>query len=308
MKMNIPAILIGENLLVIKGYSEESTNVLTALEKENDPNLVQIDQSSAGDLTSTTIDVIVGEDSGAEVLNQEGTISEYTVESGDSVASIAKKFNITAETVLWANDLKKNSTIQVGQKLVILPISGISYKIRAGDTASEISERFRISQKELIEFNNLIDGKLVVGDVIIIPGGKLITSTPSKTAPNTPTKTVGKSTTGFMRPVASGIRTQGIHGHNGIDIAAPEGTPILAAADGNVSLVRGGDGWNGGYGNYIVITHQNGVQTLYAHLSSIDVLKGQKVNKGQKIGGMGNTGKSTGVHLHFEVRGARNPF
>lgn len=311
--MSIPAILIGEKLLVIKGYSEESPSVLTALEKENDTDLTQITNSSTGDMTPTVVEVTV-EDSGTKVLEQEGTISEYVVVAGDSVAGIAQKFNITPETVLWANDLKKNTPIQVGQKLVILPVSGVSYKIKSGDTISEISEKFHISQKELSEFNDLTDGKLMVGEVIIIPGGKLSpatstntnsnSSSPSKDEPKTPSKTSGY----FSRPVASGIKTQGIHGHNGIDIAAPEGTPILAARDGYVSLVRGGDAWNGGYGNYVVITHDGGVQTLYAHMSSIDVLQGQKVNRGQKVGGMGNTGQSTGVHLHFEVRGAKNPF
>jgi murein DD-endopeptidase MepM/ murein hydrolase activator NlpD len=110
-----------------------------------------------------------------------------------------------------------------------------------------------------------------------------------------------------MRPVASGIRTQGIHGHNGVDLASSVGTPIYAAATGNVIISRVG-GWNGGYGNYIVISHSNGTQTLYGHLNSISVNSGDNVVKGQFIGTMGNTGKSTGPHLHFEIRGARNPF
>lgn len=311
VKMSIPAILIGQKLLVIKGYSEESPNVLTALEKENDANLEQINSSPTGEMTPTTVEVTV-DDSGTKVLEQEGTISEYVVVAGDSIAGIAQKFNITPETILWANDLKKNSAIQVGQKLVILPVSGVSYKIKNGDTISEISEKFHISQKELSEFNDLTDGRLMVGEIIIIPGGKLspatTTNTGSTNTSSGDTKTPTKASGYFARPVATGIKTQGIHGHNGIDIAAPEGTPILAARDGYVSLVRGGDAWNGGYGNYVVVTHDGGVQTLYAHMSSVDVLQGQKVNKGQKVGGMGNTGQSTGVHLHFEVRGAKNPF
>lgn len=311
VRMSIPAILIGEKLLVIKGYSEESPNVVTALEKENDANLEQI-PATYGEFTATTVEVTVGEESGTKLLSQEGTISEYEVVQGDTVASIAKKFNITAETILWANDLKKNTPIQAGQKLVILPVSGVSYKIRGGDTISEISEKFHISQKELSEFNDLTDGKLMVGETIIIPGGKLTATATANTSSGSNTTGGTKTSTNvsgyFQRPVASGIRTQGIHGHNGIDIAAPEGTPILAARDGYVSLVRGGDGWNGGYGNYIVITHDGGIQTLYAHMSSIDVLQGQRVHKGQKVGGMGNTGQSTGVHLHFEVRGTKNPF
>ena len=111
----------------------------------------------------------------------------------------------------------------------------------------------------------------------------------------------------FVRP-ANGIKTQGIHGHNGIDIGGPVGSSIFAAAAGTVIVAKADGGWNGGYGNYIVVDHGGGVQTLYSHLSSVAVSVGQSVSQGAVIGGLGNTGKSTGPHLHFEVRGASNPF
>ncbi|KKW46945.1 MAG: Peptidase M23 [Parcubacteria group bacterium GW2011_GWB1_57_6] len=101
--------------------------------------------------------------------------------------------------------------------------------------------------------------------------------------------------------------TQGLHGWNGIDFGAPRGTPIRAAADGTVIIARAG-GWNGGYGNYIVLQHANGTQTLYSHNSSNAVGMGQAVTQGQVIGYVGATGRVTGTHLHFEVRGAANPF
>jgi murein DD-endopeptidase MepM/ murein hydrolase activator NlpD len=103
------------------------------------------------------------------------------------------------------------------------------------------------------------------------------------------------------------VRTQGIHGYNGVDLAAGVGTPILAAAGGEV-IVAKGSGWNGGYGNYVVIKHPNGTQTLYAHMSSTAISSGAQVSGGEVIGYVGNTGRSTGSHLHFEVRGAKNPF
>ena len=306
----IPAIKIGEKLLVIKGFSEDTTQ---PIEMENaDLSLTEIAPIEAL-ITPTQIDVVVTEQEGAATLEEDGDISEYEVVSGDTVESIAQKFSISAETVLWANDLKKQTPLRVGQKLVILPVSGVSYKIRSGDTVSEIAEKFAVTQQELTEFNNLVDGKLSVGDVIIIPGGKIVpvkVSVPVKigSGKTDPKKTVNTTASNaFSRP-AAGVRTQGIHGHNGIDIASSYGTPITAAGAGTVTLVRGGDGWNGGYGNYVVITHQKGVQTLYAHMSSISVSQGQSVSKGQQVGAMGSTGQSTGVHLHFEVRGARNPF
>lgn len=315
---NIPAIKIGQKLLVIKGYSEDSPSIVNALEKE-DTSLSDIPSptfSPQDAIVPTTVEVAVSEDAGTTVLDQEGDISEYEVVSGDTVESIAKKFNLTPDTILWANDLKKTSQIHVGDKLVILPVSGVSYTIKSGDTLSEISEKFHVSQSELTEFNNIQDGKLLIGEVIIIPGGKIdpkTTENPSKTPSKNDTKkpvtTKQPSKNGNLsRPVVGGVRTQGIHGHNGVDIAASYGTPILAAADGYVSILRGGDGWNGGYGNYIVITHEKGMQTLYAHMSDIKVTQGQRVTAGQRVGSMGSTGKSTGVHLHFEVRGARNPF
>lgn len=111
----------------------------------------------------------------------------------------------------------------------------------------------------------------------------------------------------FGNPVPNGRLSQGVHGHNGIDIAAPSGTPIYAAAPGRVVTVRSGGGYNGGYGNYVELSHSNGTKTLYAHMSAVAV-SGGSVEKGQLIGYVGNTGKSTGYHLHFEVEGARNPF
>ena len=112
----------------------------------------------------------------------------------------------------------------------------------------------------------------------------------------------------YVSPVSHYIQTQGIHGYNAVDLAAPVGTPIVAAADGEITVAREG-GWNGGYGSYVVITHDNGSQTLYAHMSKVATYDGQQVVQGQVIGYVGGTGESTGPHLHFEIRnGIRNPF
>jgi murein DD-endopeptidase MepM/ murein hydrolase activator NlpD len=148
-----------------------------------------------------------------------------------------------------------------------------------------------------------------VGDEIIIPNGE-ITSTPvapGKTGGKPSGSYSGPSYPGFyIKPVA-GILTQGLHGHNGVDLGAHTGTPIWAAADGVVIVARSG-GWNGGYGSYVVIAHNNGTQTLYGHMSSVAALVGETVSQGDVIGYVGSTGESTGPHLHFEVRGAANPF
>jgi len=110
-----------------------------------------------------------------------------------------------------------------------------------------------------------------------------------------------------MRPISGGQKSQGLHGYNGVDLDTYGGAPIFAAANGKV-IISKSSGWNGGYGKYVVISHGNGTQTLYAHNSQNIVYPGQNVVKGQVIGYIGSTGRSTGSHLHFEVRGAQNPF
>lgn len=112
----------------------------------------------------------------------------------------------------------------------------------------------------------------------------------------------------FGHPLnGAGRLSQGLHGHNGIDFSAPPGTPIYAAAAGSATTVKSDGGWNSGYGNYVVVSHPNGTSSLYAHMSSV-AISGGSVSKGQLIGYVGRTGASTGNHLHFEVRGAQNPF
>jgi murein DD-endopeptidase MepM/ murein hydrolase activator NlpD len=165
---------------------------------------------------------------------------------------------------------------------------------------------------EIAQFNGLDpDAPLAIGSTVIIPGGDFQSPTPGIKRPTTG----GGSTQGsvpsysgyYANPVPGARLTQRLHGHNGVDFGTPRGTPVHAAANGTVIIVRN-TGWNGGYGNYIVVTHPNGTQTLYAHLTNAIVAPGQAVTQGQTIGYSGNTGKSTGAHLHFEVRGARNPF
>jgi murein DD-endopeptidase MepM/ murein hydrolase activator NlpD len=155
------------------------------------------------------------------------------------------------------------------------------------------------------------DETLTVGETVTIPGGEIkeeIEEDKPTKAKYTKVATGGTNVSGYFRnPLPGSVRTQGIHGYNAIDFGAPSGTSILAAAGGRVIVSRV-DGWNGGYGNYIVIEHANGTQTLYAHTSGNEVWQGQTVVAGQVIGYVGSTGRSTGNHLHFEVRGAKNPF
>ena len=247
-------------------------------------------------------------------VSQSGEISVYVVRAGDSLSQIAEMFNVTVNTIRWTNDIGRNGNIQIGQTLVILPVSGVRYIVKDGDTVSSIAKKYDGDQDEIIEFNNLNGIELTIGEEIIIPHGIFIEApvkTTAKYASSPAQGTNGPAYVGYyMRPVNGGIKTQGLHGYNAIDIGAAYGTPILASAAGEVVVSKYLDGnpWFGGYGNYIVLKHSNGTQTVYAHLSQNLVQRGWNVQQGQVIGYMGSTGRSTGNHVHFEIRGAQNPF
>lgn len=238
-----------------------------------------------------------------------GEISVYTVRQGDSLSQIAEMYGVTTNTILWANDIQKASGIQPGDTLVILPIVGVQHTVAKGETLASIVKKYEADLEEVLEYNNITsaDG-IAIGTELMIPGGSLHTATRVASRP-TPTSSSGAVSGGggFSHPVPGAVRTQGVHGYNGVDLAAAHGTAIRAAAAGEV-IVSKASGWNGGYGQYIVIKHANGTQTLYAHLSANYVSVGDWVGVGATIGAMGNTGRSTGTHLHFEVRGGSNPF
>jgi murein DD-endopeptidase MepM/ murein hydrolase activator NlpD len=238
-------------------------------------------------------------------------IAWYMVQEGDTLSQVATLFNVSVNTIVWANELSSNKDIRPGQTLLILPISGVQHTVKKGETLKGLAEKYRGDVEEIITYNNLPEeGTLAVGSVITIPGGA-IEEEKKETVQNTRGGTVvssGPAISGyFIHPVPGAVRTQGIHGYNAVDFGAPVGTPILAAARGTVIVARVG-GWNGGYGNYLVIEHPNGTQTLYAHNSRHAVSQGDTVVQGQVIAYVGNTGRSTGPHLHIEVRGAKNPY
>ena len=256
----------------------------------------------------TSISVITGT---PEVKTaDDDQISLYVVHKGDTLPAIAKMFGVSVNTIRWGNDLK-NDTLSIGQTLVILPISGIQHIVKSGDTLQSIAKLHKGDLNEILQYNNLTkDSKLSIGDVIIIPDGEAAATSGTSSGVGRPAPSYPVYEGYYMRPIIGGIKTQGIHGHNGVDLASSYGANILASADGDV-IISKDSGWNGGYGDYIVLRHGNGTQTLYGHLSATLVNVGDHVTQGQVIGKMGNSGQvtgHTGIHLHFEIRGARNPF
>ena len=273
------------------------------------PNLFFVQKSSLKALSSpTNVNPKVFGSLVAETEETRKEILEYTVQPGDTLSKIAENFGISSETLLWANDLTKSSKISPGQRLIILPVSGVFHFVQKGETLSEIAKRYKGDVEKIIEFNELDNEKdIFTGDILIIPNGIM----PPKTyiAPQIPL-----ASSYFICPISQPCRiTQGLHWYNAVDFSHGKcGEPIYATAQGEVLNVK--FGWNKGAGNYITILHPNGVITIYGHIATSLVNPGDQVSQGQMIALMGGqpgtagAGISTGCHLHFGVQGAKNPF
>lgn len=241
---------------------------------------------------------------GELAARQRHEVIRYTVESGETVTAISAKFGVSINTILWENQLSAYTLIRPGQTLTILPISGIRHRVVRNDTVAKIAKQYNGDAESIITFNDLGDATgLEVGTWVIIPGGRKPIVAPayavrSLRPPASAAPTVGGT---YTWPVGCRRITQYYSWrHSGVDIACPSGTAIYAADSGTVIRAQGG--WNGGYGLMVVIDHGNGVQSLYGHNSRLYVQVGDRVEKGQAISAVGSTGRSTGPHLHFEVR------
>lgn len=233
---------------------------------------------------------------------------EYVVESGDTVSTIAEKFGVTTETVLWENNLREGSLLSVGNTIQILPVSGVAHTVKSGETIYSVAKAHQAEAQAILDFpfNDVgEDLALKVGQVLIVPNGAPTPSAPKPRpvqylardqADQKPVSGSGQ----FLWPASGQLSQYYSWYHPADDISNLGGGPIIAADGGKVIVA----GWpdNSGYGNRVIIDHGNGFTTLYAHMSRIDVGVGDYVSRGQRIGMMGSTGRSTGTHLHFEIR------
>ncbi len=231
-------------------------------------------------------------------------IISYTVQPGDTAENIAEKFDLQPTTLLWSNpEMEKTpDLLQVGQSLTILPLDGVYHTVEVSDTLESLAEKYKVETQVIADcaFNTLSpSSQLVAGEKVVVPGGTKPYKARKVTTYEGPTPEEVSGTGMFYWP-ASGVLTQGYwYGHRAIDIGGDVGAAIIASDGGYVSFA----GWTDiGYGYLIAIDHANGYQTYYAHLSNIFVVEGDAVYAGQVIGAMGNTGNSTGPHLHYEIR------
>jgi len=235
-------------------------------------------------------------------------IYSYTVQEGDTVSSIADKFGISSDTIRWQNNLQSKDAIKVGQVLEILPVTGVSHKVKKGDTVYSIAKYYDSVAQAVVDFpyNSFVNDEtfeLAVGQVIVVPDGvkpsEVLWQPTARVKQITPNAGTVVASGSFVWPTGGTITQRYAWYHPGLDIAN-HGAPAILAADAGTVVVSGWpDGF--GYGNRVVIDHGNGTRTLYAHMQKIYVVVGQTVNRGDAIGQMGSTGRSTGTHLHFEV-------
>jgi murein DD-endopeptidase MepM/ murein hydrolase activator NlpD len=269
-----------------------------------------VDSGVGGAVLGQSMEVQVAAMGTQVSIKPRDTVITYTVVEGDTLSTAAKKFNVTVDTVRWQNDLKSADDIKPGDKIEIPPIDGIVHKVKRGDTIYSIAKKYSVDPQAIVNwpFNTYTDDEnfgLAVGQQLVVPDGvrpketlwQPTTYLAGKITPNAGTVSAEGS---FIWPASGRITQRFVWYHPGLDIANASAPDVLAADSGTVIIA----GWpdNIGYGNRVVIDHGNGFSTLYAHMQSVYVTPGQTVNRGNAIGKMGSTGRSTGTHLHFEIR------
>jgi murein DD-endopeptidase MepM/ murein hydrolase activator NlpD len=244
------------------------------------------------------------------------SVVTYVVQSGDTLSSLALKFGIDEETIQWQNDLDKDDLLKPGQKLEIPPVTGMVHKVKRGETIHSIAKEYQVDSQQIVNwpFNTFTNDEtfaLAVGQLLIVPEGIKPEASPPPSylarRKQTPSAGAVSATGNFAWPTSGNLTQYYVWYHPAIDIANRNSPDILASDAGTVVLVRM---QRYAYGNHVIIDHGNGFTTLYAHLASIYVNEGQTVGRGNAIGQMGTTGRSSGIHLHFEIRQngvAQNP-
>jgi LysM repeat protein len=314
----------GQNDQLIEEYFDEEA-AITPVQQTYLDNLSAFKPQPTAEMVppedSASFDSTAGLNQGGDALRKPGpaatsktlrpreSIIYYTVQASDTVSTIAAGFGISVNTILWENDLNAYSLIRPGDKLAILPVSGVSYKVARGDTLAAIASKYGVEASLILETNKLASSDMLsAGQKLIIPGGKKTYYVSSQVAREVSPVSIIKD---LFRPenlksfisnklawptIGARITQYFSWRHHAVDIANHLGTPIYACDAGVVEVA----GWGTGYGNQIIIDHGGGRKSRYGHMSKFYVRVGEAVDKGEVIGLMGSTGNSTGPHLHFE--------
>jgi murein DD-endopeptidase MepM/ murein hydrolase activator NlpD len=230
-------------------------------------------------------------------------IITYAIQSGDTLSTVAQKFGVSVDTIKWQNDIKSDS-LKIGQQVKIPPVTGIVHKVAEGETIYSIAKKYKTEPQKIVnfpfnDFTDLDTFALSVGQSLVVPDG-VMPEAARILAPNYSFQQLAAGGSGqFSWPTVGVITQYPIWYHMAFDIANPSQPPVTAAGEGTVILV---EYLTYGYGRHAIVDHGGGLSTLYAHMTEIYVKTGDKVSRGQVIGKMGSTGRSTGTHLHFEVR------
>ncbi len=265
-------------------------------------------------------------------------LTEYTIRRGDNLWGIAQRFDTDHRLIISINNITKPDMLRAGKRIKVPNKGGIFHRIEKGDTLSEIARTYRVGQSIIMVHNNISDSKLQAGSRIFIPGGKAnvqavrteprepgpqresrhntvirepkhVAASPVRQEQKKITRTIashprrsfswplrGKITSAFGSRTNPLTRRRSFH--SGIDIGAPVGTPVSASADGKVIF----SGWKDIYGNMIILKHDDGFITVYAHNKKNLVSENDMVTRGDTIALSGMTGFVTGPHLHYEIR------
>jgi len=308
------------------GIMTSDININTNSQKEELEDLnLEISQETAISLqreaekfgSDLGIDQIVDENEPiANIKSKRTETINYKVKPGDVIGTIANKFGVSVNTILWENNLSSRGVIHPGDTLQILPVSGISHNVSSGENISYIANKYDVSTSDILEANNISSvNTLKIGQKLLIPGASKTNTT--RVASTSNTSSVSSESSGIdvikdlIKPkpatpssdkmlwptVGHRITQYYSWRHTGLDIANKTGTPLYASEAGTVEY----SGWSRGYGYNVLVNHGGGKKTRYAHASKLYVSKGDTVEKGESLAAMGSTGWSTGPHIHFEV-------
>lgn len=232
-------------------------------------------------------------------------VIDYTVREGDTISSIAEQFGVSEETIKWANNLTlKNPILKIGGIIKVPPVTGVVHTVKKGETVYSISKKYQVDAQNIVNFpfNDFADLEtfaLGTGQTLIVPDGVVEGEKPVIRRISLSPEIIAQGNGQFLWPTSGHITQNFVWYHKGLDIAN-KSAPQVVAADSGTVVYAGCLKWD--YGCHVIIDHGNGFQTLYAHLSAYYVSVGDGVGRGSAIGQMGSTGRSTGTHLHFEIR------